>query len=470
MKQFLGLITSLGALPLAAMLGCGGGDGTDDIDVPPLFEPQPECEGDPVVAYAGDAQNVIAFIEIGGTDDGFDLDGNGTPDNKLAAAGSLAREPIEDALQNFEIMIPFEFFDLDSSSSDECVKFGIYLGDYRIDGDEDGEDTAIEGGDCDDTTGQASPDLAEVPGNRFDDDCDGLADEVDDGSGGQVPPDDDGDLDGDGVTLGQGDCDDTALTGAAVTPGEPEICGDRRDNDCSGVADRGTSQAPGCDPYDLVAEEQIVLDPLSFDGDGDPVIAFTNGTIEGGVLTAGPSIFSVQVPVIDDLVLDLRISGAQIIADVMSEGDQVWLENGRLGGVIDARTADGIRGLDVPDIGLEPQNSLLDAVFASNVIGPLLALQTLPAESGFPMCRTPDIDVDQDGLEGFCDSNTDDDVKTVDLCIDGDGTQIFDEVDGAGNVITECTAALEPDDDRPRFLDGISVELNFSTVPTQLAE
>ncbi len=468
MKQFLGLITSLGALPLALSAACGGG-GDGDIDVPPLFEPEPECEGDAVVAFAGDGQNVIATLEIGDLEDGFDLDGNGTPDNKLAAAGSLAREPIEDAINNFEVLIPFEYFDLDDAADDACVKFAIYLGDYKQDGDADGEETAIEGGDCDDTTGNASPGLGEVPGNRFDDDCDGLADEVDDGSGNQVPPDDTGDLDGDGVTLGEGDCDDTVETGGAVAPGDAEICGDRRDNDCSGVADRGSDAQPACDPYDLTAEESISLDPLSFDDSGDPVIAFTNGEITGGVLTAGPSIFSVQVPVIDDLVLDLRISGAQIVADVATDGEAIWLENGKLGGIIDARTADNIRGLDVPDIGLSPENSLLDAVFA-NLLGPLLALPTMPPESGHQTCRTPDIDVDKDGLEGFCDTNPDDDIKAVDLCIDGDGTEIFDEVDATGQVITECTQALEPDDDRPRFTDGISVELNFSTVPTIIAE
>ena len=58
-------------------------------------------------------------------------------------------------------------------------------------------------------------------------------------------------------------------------------------------------------------------------------------------------------------------------------------------------------------------------------------------------CRTPDIDVDGDGLEAFCDSNDADDNKTVDVCIDGDGTVIKDEVDGSGVVTKQCTEAVD---------------------------
>jgi hypothetical protein len=74
----------------------------------------------------------------------------------------------------------------------------------------------------------------------------------------------------------------------------------------------------------------------------------------------------------------------------------------------------------------------------------------------YPGCRTPDIDVDADGLEAFCDSNPNDEIKAVDVCIDGDGTEVKD-APGA-----ECGAALLPNG-KPRFVDGISVELNFKT-------
>jgi hypothetical protein len=452
-KLIPGLTLSLGlAAPLA--IGCG----SDPL--PPLFEPQPECEGAAVEPFAGDHQNLISFLEIGSAMDGFDLDGDGDPDNKLAAVGSLAREPIETAIAEYDIMIPVEFFDLPTVGDDECVKFGIYLGVYKFDNDEDGRNTAVEEGDCNDLDGAVRPGVDEVPGNRIDDDCDGLADEVLDGSGNQVPPDDAMDLDLDGVTLGEGDCNDDMKTGMTISPEADEVCGDGLDNDCDGVADRGTG-GETCDPYDGTANT-LAIDPLSFEEDGSPVIAFTNGTISGGVLTAGPSLFQVSVPVIDGLDLDLRITGAQIISDIEMAGDSVRLSNARLGGVIDAQTADNIRGLEVPEINLTPENSLLDAIFA-NLLGTLLALPYGPDGSPYVDCQSPDIDVDRDGLEIFCDSDPDNDPKAVDMCIDGDGTVIMDS---AG---MECTDAVDASG-KPRFVDGISVELNFQTQPAILAQ
>src|SRR5204862_7862097 len=137
-----------------------------------------------------------------------------------------------------------------------------------------------------------------------------------------------------------------------------------------GVADRtGGATTTACSPFATGAE--IPLDPLSFAG-GAPVISFKEGVIEQSganlVLTAGPSIFSVNIPVTDGINLDLKITGAQIQATLAADGTTM---NGRLGGVIDGKTADTIRGLDVPAISLTPEDSLLDAPFA-NLLGPLL--------------------------------------------------------------------------------------------------
>jgi hypothetical protein len=134
--------------------------------------------------------------------------------------------------------------------------------------------------------------------------------------------------------------------------------------------------------------------------------------------------------------------------------------------VIDARTADTIRGLTVSQIGLTPEDSLLDALFA-NLLGPLLALPKANAtvQAMYPDCRTPDIDVDGDGLEAFCNSMPDGSNKTVDTCIDGDGTIVHDQVAPDGTVTMQCTQALMPDGVTPRFVDGVSVELNFETKP-----
>ena len=75
------------------------------------------------------------------------------------------------------------------------------------------------------------------------------------------------------------------------------------------------------------------------------------------------------------------------------------------------------------------------------------------------------MDVDGDGFEIFCDSDPADDEKTVDTCVDGDGTVVNDQ--GSGESIVHCTDATAGGE--PRFADGISVELNFEAGPAQLA-
>jgi hypothetical protein len=427
--------------------GCGGDGGSGN-----LFEERPECTGETITAYAGSNPQVINKLEIGAAADGFDLDGDGKPDNKLAAVASIAKSSIDESLANFEIVIPIEFFDLQAAAKDTCVKFAIYLGDYVNDFDDDGEDPYVDKGDCNDKEMSIKPGNPEVAANFRDDDCDGLADE----DSQNVPSGDTADRDGDGQTIAQGDCDDTVAAGATIKKGGTEICGDGLDNDCDGVADR-TGTTTTCSPF--LTSSDITLDPLSFSG-AAPVITFKEGVIEQKgadlILKAGPSIFSVNIPVTDGISLDLRITGAQIEAKVVNEGGAVVLKGGRLGGVIDSKTADTIRGLEVEQIGLLPENSLLDATFA-NLLGPLLALPKAKANIGekYPGCRTPDIDVDQDGLEAYCDSNPDDEIKVVDKCIDGDGTEFTD----AGNM--QCTEAMKGD--KYRFVDGISVELNFET-------
>ncbi|MEO8704306.1 MAG: putative metal-binding motif-containing protein [Kofleriaceae bacterium] len=437
---------------------CGGdGDGGGD-----LFPPKPECAGDPIVALAGTQPQVISKLEIGSAADGFDLDRDGEPDNKLAAVSSIAKGAIDDSLADYSIIIPFEFFDLQSAAPDTCVKFAIYLGSYTTDTDEDGKKAYIGEGDCNDHVAAIRPGNPEIAANGIDDNCNGLADED-----AQNNPNttDTLDRDGDGQTVAQGDCDDT---NNAIKKGAAEICGDGLDNDCDGVADRTEAVAgaqPACSPYDTATLAEIPLDPLSFAGT-EPAISFHDGVIteEDGklVMNAGPGLFSVNIPVTDGISLDLRITGASIKADVVQDGDRIVLRNGHLGGVIDSKTADTIRGLTVEQIGLLPENSLLDATFA-NLLGPLLALpkSAVDIQNKYPGCRTPDIDVDQDGLESYCDSNPDDEIKVVDICIDGDGTEVTDVLAGDGTVLMQCSEAVKGA--KNRFVDGISVELNFET-------
>jgi hypothetical protein len=454
-------------------LGCGGGGGGSAIDAPmidaptmgsALFTPKPECQGASVVPFTGMHPQVISSLAIGGPEDGFDLNGDGVPDNKLSAISSLAGSSIKDSFTNYSIVLPFEFFDAPTAAPDTCVKFAIYIGDYVVDNDGDGSKDYIAGGDCNDSgSGSAiHPGATEIPGNLIDDNCDGRADETGSGSAGNSTNTVDNDKDG--FSPAQGDCDDTNPN---VHPGAIEICGNGIDEDCDGVADRtndGSGGSLACSPYGGSAD--ITLDPESFVGSA-AAIAFKDGefiTGSGGQLqlVAGPDLFSVNVPVSKGVFLELVITGATIQADVVAAADGGYtLQNAKLGGVIDAHTADTIRGLTVSQIGLTPDDSLLDAVFA-NLLGPLLALPLAKdsVTTTYKNCRTPDIDVDGDGLEAYCDSNPDDDVKTVDTCIDGDGTVIMDT--GSGSDTVQCTTA-KTTAGKFRFVDGISVELNFAT-------
>jgi len=439
----------------ALVVACGGSESPGE-----LFPPKPECAGESIAALQGMQPQIISKLEIGTAADGFDLDNDGEPDNKLAAVSSIAKGAIDDSINNYSIVIPFEFFDMPAAAPDTCVKFAIYLGAYVVDVDDDGKKPYIAEGDCNDHDLAIRPGSTEVAGNLKDDDCDGLADE----DAQNAPSANDVDGDGDGQSPADGDCDDTNML---VKKGATEICGDGFDNDCDGVADRTLRDGmqPVCSPFDTNALAEIPLDPLSFVGN-DPAIVFLDGVLsqQDGklVMDAGPSIFSVNIPVTDGIALDLRITGATIRADVVQDGSAIVLRNGKLGGVIDSKTADTIRGLEVDQIGLLPENSLLDATFA-NLLGPLLALPKASKSitDKYVGCRTPDIDVDQDGLEAYCDSNPDDEIKEVDVCIDGDGTEVLDVVDGAGVVIMHCTEAVKGT--KNRFVDGISVELNFDT-------
>ncbi len=121
-----------------------------------------------------------------------------------------------------------------------------------VDADGDGYgDSACGGADCDDTDPAFNPGVLEICDNALDEDCSG-ADLVGDGDGDTydstacVGGDDCNDnnaainpgvdADGDGSNVCD-DCNDSPGVGQFLFPGNPEVCGDGIDQDCSGSDD-----------------------------------------------------------------------------------------------------------------------------------------------------------------------------------------------------------------------------------------
>lgn len=124
-----------------------------------------------------------------------------------------------------------------------------------VDPDDDGDGWTVGEGDCDDVDPAVNPGAAEAC-DGIDNDCDFVIDE-----GCVIDPDDDED----GFTVGAGDCDDADPT---IHPGATEAC-DGIDNNCDAVVDEGcapcTVNATGpADGSDLTAQARFF-----FDGDCD---------------------------------------------------------------------------------------------------------------------------------------------------------------------------------------------------------
>ncbi len=103
-----------------------------------------------------------------------------------------------------------------------------------------------------DCEGEVTPAWIETPGNGLDDDCDG---QIDEGA--------DDDIDGDGWTVGQGDCCDSPLTCAVndpakVNPGAIEVAGNGIDDDCDGKIDNVIS-ATSCSTAAYIPNANVQL-------------------------------------------------------------------------------------------------------------------------------------------------------------------------------------------------------------------
>lgn len=472
------------------VLSCGGDGGAMDpmtMDQTPKVNPfaaKPECMGDKVDFKKGQRSLVVSNLEIAAGNQGIDLDGDGKPDNKLGAISSLANPELEGTFkEKHDVMIPMEFFGPTSGDS-QCTKFAMYLGQFLKDRDGDGKDSSWETekngtskGDCNDYDKNVAAGKPEVAGNRMDDDCDGFADNPT-----QKTPASDAaakmDLDGDGVTVAEGDCDDRATspmipTDEGMTPlaklrhpakmamsiaAGTERC-DGVDYNCDGIPDN----AAQCNPF-ADANVKIDVQNVSLDAQSQPILSFKNGTVKGDKLTAGPSVFRVAVP-IQDQSLELELSGARVEGKFRNVGNLTYLDNAVLGGVLQAVSLARLDKLEVSGF-LKPPQSLFDAVFANGALAEVLRLKKDAAGH-----YLPDMDVDGDGIETFWATDPEKTPAFVDVCKDGDGTIIKngDASHPNDDPKKRCVFAKDSKGNY-RFVDGISAALKFSAVPAKLGD
>jgi hypothetical protein len=205
-----------------------------------------------------------------------------------------------------------------------------------------------------------------------------------------------------------------------------------------------TGTCVGTCNFSAATPDTVALDPTSIDGSGVPISRLrAMATSSSGTLSAGPGFLELLVPVTNGVELLLPITVTQVDGTLDSTGLTAF----RFGGTLQAFRLAAIPSPSLPQLGTMPGDTLLD-VFYVNLFGPLLGLPTSTVMAG---CRTADIDLDGDGLEAFCDSDPNDNIKRVDLCIDGDGTIVHD----GDNGVAHCVDAML--DGVPRFPDGISV-------------
>ena len=197
----------------------------------------------------GSRAMVVSSLAIADADEGFDLDLDGKIDNKLSPLGSLANDTIKMSFtQKHDIILPIELFGYEGSDNTlhqvRVLRRPVQQGPRRR-----RQGHAVDAG-----LGRLrrhrrrriNPGATEDLTNRVDDDCDGYADNATTGS----KPTDTQDLDGDGYSLAQGDCDDRAdadhIAMAKLRhPGAMDICDDGIDQDCDGIPDND----PSCDPF-----------------------------------------------------------------------------------------------------------------------------------------------------------------------------------------------------------------------------
>jgi hypothetical protein len=221
----------------------------------------------------------------------------------------------------------------------------------------------------------------------------------------------------------------------------------------------GACVTPGCDLTDAIPDT-VTIDPASLDAGGVPLSRLRSmSTTATGAVTALPGVIRLDIPINDTDRLPMPITVQFADGMFTGTGPAAQLTGLRFGGTMQASRLDSVDMPLIEELGVMPGDTMLDGIFA-NLLGPLLAMPQSPHQTG---CRAADIDLDADGIESFCDSDPDDDIKRVDTCIDGDGSVVLD---GDGGV-ARCTDALIGG--VPRFPDGVSAAFALTASPAVIS-
>ena len=229
-------------------------DGTTDDDGDGFTEEEGDCDDDDPTAspagVEGSAPNAVDN-DCNGEYDDDDADGDGY--SEFPAWYSVCEEDpdlgfdcddTDAGINPLEADVPYDGLDNDCDGYDVCdVDEDGYLADPDIVCPGENcctvaefaghPDAPFDAGDCDDNNAEVNPGGSEGDptdggfADGLDNDCSGVADEPYE------------DADGDGVAAADGDCldDPDDPMSALVYPGQPEICGDKYDNDCDGLYD-----------------------------------------------------------------------------------------------------------------------------------------------------------------------------------------------------------------------------------------
>ncbi len=217
---------------------------------------------------------------------------------------------------------------------------------------------------------------------------------------------------------------------------------------------RGACAVPPCDFTDDIPDA-VSLDASSIVG-GAPVSRLRDlrADPDGIVRLTGPGYLEIAIPFRDDFGgpgIDFAFPlSTSYVSGVLTPAGAPSVY---LAGVVQAFRLGQLPAPVSQDLGTSPGDSELDAIFANRL------RFVLTESSGTQGCREADIDMDGDGLESFCDDGDFDGVHRVNRCIDGNGVELHD----GDNGIADCSQAMKHG--RPRFVDGISAQLELAAKP-----